>query len=115
MTSATVELEQTCSRPLECDVLNPFLRFWFSKGVAPAGGQHQECGPCRLRRNANPYGSLQIKPSLSSGSAGHSGLITCLSAAPGANMWLSHGALGEATGPAALFLPLGGTAGRLIC
>lgn len=30
-------------------------------------------------------------------------------------MWLSHGALGEATGPAALFLHLGGTAGRLIC
>lgn len=30
-------------------------------------------------------------------------------------MWLSYGALGEATGPAALFLPLGGTAGRLIC
>lgn len=105
MTRATVELGQTCSRPIECDALNPFLCLWFSKSVAPAGGQHQECGPCRLMRNANPYDSLQIKPSLSSGSAGLSGLITWLSTVPGANMWLSYGALGEATGPASLSFP----------
>lgn len=62
MTSATVALGQTCSRPIECDALNPCLRLWFSKSVAPAGGQYQD--NLALMRNAKPCGSLQIKPSM---------------------------------------------------